>query len=283
MSTRRMQQSSFAEQKGKMAAARQIRGVASPPVSSPADTPLLARFHYWFDVISADTPELIEIAHRLRYQVYCVENPWEDPSRNPDGLERDEYDARAAHSLLVHRPSGSAVGTVRVILPDPNALSNSFPAQRICTDPRLTDPTVLPLASMGEISRFSISREFRRRPGDTVRGELGPMFPVDPKEERRMSPHMKLGLMQGLVRSSVEYGLTHWCAAMEPWLIRMLESMAIYFEPLGPPVDFHGMRQPCFGSIRSILERIREEKPEIWPVITDDGRLWQMVEKRSGA
>ena len=37
------------------------------------------------------------------------------------------------------------------------------------------------------------------------------------------------------------------------------------------------------GSIRSILQRIRQEKPEIWPVITEDGRLWEMVEKRSGA
>jgi hypothetical protein len=45
---------------------------------------------------------------------------------------------------------------------------------------------------------------------------------------------MRLGLVQGLVRISQELGLTHWCAVMEPSLLRLLRRTAIHFEPLAP-------------------------------------------------
>src|SRR5712675_2520849 len=71
-----------------------------------------------FDVIRADTSALLDRVYEIRYQVYCVENAFEDPAQNLDGREIDGDDDRAAHVLLIHRESGEAAGTARVIFPD---------------------------------------------------------------------------------------------------------------------------------------------------------------------
>src|SRR5689334_16507922 len=71
-----------------------------------------------FDVIRAATPELVREAYRLRYQVYCVENPFEDPEQHVGAYESDDEDDRSIHTLLLHRRTGEIAGTTRVILPD---------------------------------------------------------------------------------------------------------------------------------------------------------------------
>jgi N-acyl amino acid synthase of PEP-CTERM/exosortase system len=66
-------------------------------------------------------------------------------------------------------------------------------------------------------------------------------------------------------------GLTHWIAVMERSLLRLHESNAIRFEPLGPLVSYHGIRQPASGAIQAVLARIRREQLPIWQFLTDGG------------
>jgi N-acyl-L-homoserine lactone synthetase len=198
----------------------------------------------------ADTPELVREAHRLRYQVYCVERNYE---AGQAGLEIDEFDERARHVVLCQRRTGEVVGTARLVLPCPTALQDSLPVQRVC------DPTLLPripLATAAEVSRFAIC-----------------------KDRRGLSPAavslMRLGLVQGLVRLSDEAGLAHWFAVMERTLLRLLRSSAIHFQPVGPVVEHHGLRQPAYIHVGAMLSRMRREQPKIWDFITEGGRLWQ--------
>ena len=86
-------------------------------------------------------------------------------------------------------------------------------------------------------------------------------------------PLMRLGLIQGLVRMSRRHGVTHWCALMEPTLLRMLAAMAIRFRPIGPLVEFRGLRQPCYINVTDMLESVMHERPAFWEVITDGGSL----------
>ena len=86
-------------------------------------------------------------------------------------------------------------------------------------------------------------------------------------------PNFTLGLMNGIVRMSAENGISEWFAVMEPTLLRLLARFGIYFSPIGPVVDYHGMRQPCHADINNLLERVRKERPEVWEIITDNGRL----------
>lgn len=68
---------------------------------------------------------------------------------------------------------------------------------------------------------------------------------------------------------SARQGITHWCALMEPKLLRMLAAMAIHFKPLGPPVEYHGFRQPCYCHVGTVLNRVKRDRPMFWQILTD--------------
>lgn len=246
------------------------------PVADGA-VPLVDVYERWFQSVPANTSELRSHAFRLRYQVYCVENPFEDPADNPDGEETDRDDAHAAHSLLIHRPSGVVAGTVRLVLPLPDELDDSFALQRICREPILRDRKRFPVLRTAEISRFCVSKDFRRRRGDGLYPNLHDPEPRNAAEERRVIPHMTLGLIESLVRMSVRHRITYWCAVMEPTLLRLLSRLGIYFDPIGPLVDYHGRRQPCYIKLSTLLTRVARERPDVWEVLTDRGRHWEAL------
>lgn len=253
-----------------------VEGQTSPAADDPNNTDgekdslrLVEIYHRSFEIVLADTNELRREAYRLRYQVYCVENAFEDPAENPDGLETDEYDANAAHALLIHRPSGHVAGTVRLILPSSLAPERSFPLQNLCNDPILDNPDLLPIHQTAEVSRFCISKEMRRRQMDKFLPSDRPSVP--PGERRRVIPNMMLGLIEALVLMSAQNGIRYWCAGMEPQLLRLLSRIGIYFEPIGPMIDHHGLRQPCYKKLDLLLTRVHTEKPDVWEVLTNDG------------
>ncbi len=208
-----------------------------------------------FQVSIARTKEEVRDAYRLRYQVYCVEREFE---ATDTGLEIDEYDGHSRHILLTHQDSGDVIGTARIVLPMDGELRDSFPIQRIC------DPNVLhhlPFHAAGEISRFAISKE------------------------RRMSYEatslMRLALIRGLVMLSQDAGVTHWLAVMERSLLRLLRTTAIHFQPAGPLVEYHGIRQPAHSCLAALLLRVRQEQAATWAYLTDNGRFSPAAEPDS--
>jgi N-acyl amino acid synthase of PEP-CTERM/exosortase system len=216
----------------------------------------------------ATTPELLDEVHRIRYQVYCVENKYEDPARNQSGLERDEYDAHSVHGLLVHTASKAPVGTVRLVMHRHGTRRGSLPIHQVCQHPDLLDPDFLPLETTAEFSRFAISKAFRRR----AEGCAG-----NAEAERQTEPpitHITVGLITIALRLAFAHGVTHVCAVMEPALLRLLSRFAIKFKPLGAQVQFHGWRQPCYTTIAGVLSEIELEQHQMWETITDNGRLW---------
>ena len=234
--------------------------LASAPSKNIEDS-LLDRFNIYFRTALAVRGDVLADSLRIRYQVYCLENSFENPADHPDGLERDAFDAHSVHSLLIHRASGQAMGTARLVMPVQHDLERSFPIQSVCTHPRLNQ---LPLDRTAEVSRFCISKQFRRRQDKDEDCDA-------PQERRSMAPLMSLGLIQSLVRMSAEHGITHWCATMDPVLLRLLAGMSIRFEPLGPLVRYHGMRQPCFCEVGPMLERVKSEQRPLWEVLTGHG------------
>ncbi len=225
-------------------------------------------FEIHYDV--SEQPELLHEALRLRYQVYCVEHAFEDPTAFTDELERDVYDDRAMHTLLVHRASGLIAGTVRVIRTDPERPVGSLPIDGLCRAAELFDESVCPRATLAEISRFAISKDFRRRVEDapTPAGVGQNWTERKPTEQRRI-PHLSLGLLQAMVCNSMSAGVTHWVAEMEPALLRMLAKLGMHWRKLGPLIEFRGKRQPCYTLVDRMLDRMLAERPEIWSVFTD--------------
>jgi N-acyl amino acid synthase of PEP-CTERM/exosortase system len=251
-------------------------------LSASTTGPLNLADHYrqYFEVRPANTLEQQRQAHQLRYAVYCLENHFEPQNR--EELEVDEFDARSVHSLLVHRPTGDTAGTVRLVLPHQYTPRASLPIHRICTHPWLADPTRTPPAQSAEISRFAISKSFRRRREDArypgIRSAKSKGRPTE--AERSVIPYMALGLMNAIVAMSVDQNITHWCAVMEPALLRLLARLGIHFSPLGPLVEHHGQRQPVWAEADQLLAGIWKERPDVWAVITEAGNLWPLPNQK---
>ena len=140
----------------------------------------------------------------------------------------------------------------------------------------ISDPERFPIGQMAEVSRFCISKDFRKRQGDWLYPQSNE--PEDREDERRVVPNMTLGLIEGLVQMSLDHNIRYWCAVMERPLLRLLSRLGIHFENIGPLVDYHGRRQPCFIKLDAMLMRVREERPDVWEILTDGGKHWNRLE-----
>ena len=197
-----------------------------------------------FEVELADTPAAIREAQQLRHQVFCVERGIL-PGHAAHAFEEDEFDPRSRHVTLRCRNSGALVGTVRLVTQAHPWTPASLPMLRYCDPGLLRD---LPAHTTGEISRFSLSK--RRR-----------------SEGAAPDPLLRLGLMQGILRASRELGLTHWCALMEPTLLRLMSASGVRFLPLGPLVEAYGKRQPAVAAIDFALADGRRRRPDLYNLL----------------
>ena len=144
------------------------------------------------------------------------------------------------------------IGTVRLILPEPESHETIFPIQQICSHPL---PITLPMSGAAEISRFAISKKLRK------------LLDADCPKDLKCS--VVLGLMKAIVQMSLKYGITDWLAVMEASLLRLLRRFGIYFAPVGPLVEYHGARQPCHANVDRMLERVHQENFDLWEFATE--------------
>lgn len=210
-----------------------------------------------FAVVRADTPALLDEAFRLRHQVYCLENTgFEDPGEHQDGRERDIYDDRSIQALLLHRRSGAYAGTVRVILPNCDAASSRpLPIHELLAAQDKKLPSLLPPASdLAEISRFAVSKEFRRRRGEERYADAA--WPSDipsVSQERRTLPYITFGLIRAVLEICLERRVPWVAAVMEPALIRIFQRLGVNFERIGQPVEHHGTRWCCVARLADLV------------------------------
>ena len=94
-----------------------------------SESATMSDFDDEFEVVVADTPELIKESYRLRYQVYCLERSFLE---GEEGVETDEFDRHSHHVLLVSRASREVVGSARLILGSVWRPKCSFPMQALC-------------------------------------------------------------------------------------------------------------------------------------------------------
>lgn len=205
-------------------------------------------FHRYFRVVAANTDALRDEVYRLRYEVYCRELGYEDPSAFPDGREIDAHDAHALHCLLLHRPSGVYAGCVRLVRPDPLAPAAPLPFEKVCAGrlwPSGLETVTAERSRIGEISRLAVPARFRRRQGE--KGSPGGVLPEKGKAGRgRRTPPIALGLYLAAAAAGLREGLEGVFALMEPKLARRLHGYGIHFRQVGEAVEHRGERAPFY-------------------------------------
>lgn len=222
-------------------------------------------FSKHFELVRANTPALQEVAHRLRYRIYCEENPFESKDQHPNGLEQDRFDSHAHHVLLRYRGDGGAggdsfIGVVRVVLPSGRP-GDCFPVQSAINHPFFDN--VHALRQYCEISRLGVVEPFRNAHRTK--------FVVPGLSLSNLAP---IGLIRGAVEESLHHGVGNAVLIVKDNLRQSLERIgARHYETLGEPVEHKGLRQALAVNYTQNFLSIRQKCPRIWAVISRDGAL----------
>jgi N-acyl amino acid synthase of PEP-CTERM/exosortase system len=213
-------------------------------------------FHRYFSVVSAASDQLRNEVFRIRYDVYCAELGFEDPTRFPDQKEIDPFDDNSYHCLLLHRPTGVFAGCVRLVATDPNHPEAPLPFERLChnsLDEELLRKLVPDRSKIGEISRLAVRASYRRRAGESAT----PAGIVNERNEGRFrrtsTPWIALGLYFSAAAIGLIKGLEGVFALMEPRLARRLRTYGLNFVQVAQPVEHRGLRAPYFISKRDLF------------------------------
>ena len=244
---------------------------------------LLSAFNEYFEQVHANTDALRSQVFQLRYQIYVLEPGFEsapgcetrtDEMGRTTHWEVDEFDDRSDHYLLRHRRTGIYAATTRLVLPKRGQVDASYPIELHCKlDERVEDVALR--AHLGEISRFAVSKVFKRRLGEagSVAGVAPEIEAYFAEHERRVLPHISLGLFAAIIRMAHCHTVSHCYAVMEPALVRLLDRFGVVFRRIGPNVDYHGLRVPCITTAGESLPRIKLTAPQVWDLITNRGEL----------
>jgi len=224
-------------------------------------------FERHFELVLGNSNDLVSRCQRLRYTVFCQEYSILNSGNNTKRTESDNYDDRSVHGLLKYRRTNTDIATVRIILCDEQEPESLFPIEKFeLLRRKLRDQNWrVPRQFLGEISRFCVMRYFRRRRGESenLHGISESLCDYDWHTLNRWYPHITLGLFRMVLQLSKNNGVKYWFALMEPSLIRLLSKVGIEFIPVGPVVEYFGLRQPCVGYIEDIMEGVQQRRPEV--------------------
>jgi N-acyl-L-homoserine lactone synthetase len=236
-----------------------------------------------FIVNKVEDKDKLQEIYRLRYKVYCEEWGFEKPEHHPGEIETDIFDKNAVH-FIAENGEGNIVGTIRLIL----SSAEGFPLEKYCEVN--INKNELPRENLAEISRLAISKQYRRRTEDKYiygpdeeRRSIGSFNnPVRgfhkryadrsgtsrPFEDRRVKHEAVVGLYKAVYQESKRRNITHWYAVMTKGLYILLSRLGINFQPIGDPVDYHGIRTPYLGDIEKMEREVSVKNPEIFEDFT---------------
>lgn len=241
---------------------------------------LYEKFRQNFEIVDADTAELREHVFRLRYQILCVEKrlPDFDSVNCPNQMEKDNYDEHSAHILLRCRASNEFIGTVRLILNDASQPKKKLPIELFGhPDRTLCDIQSLPKNQTAEISRLLVTTQFDRRKEDRRKQETrndGNRRNEDERRagDRRASLDVVLMMAAGVMRMSAKYQIENWLSVMDPALNRLLSFYGLELTPIGPLINYHGLRRPYFVKVSEVVARMFANHRAAWEIVTGNGK-----------
>lgn len=232
-------------------------------------------FNRYFRVILADTPQMQEIAYKIRYDVYAKELNYE--TNCPIDKERDEFDAYAKHALIQSKTTGIFAGCVRLIIPPKEKPLCALPFEKYCQESvqaiHLHKLNRYGRLGIGEISRLAVLSTFRRRSGE-IQSPYGINVNLAlsqySQDEMRIFPLIAVALYLCSMAIALENHLGHVVVMMEPRLARLLNRYGICFEQIGDLMEYHGQRALFCLDKRDLLNKLKPELIEFYKRVKDD-------------
>jgi N-acyl amino acid synthase of PEP-CTERM/exosortase system len=241
-------------------------------------------FDHYFEAFLADTPEGKEINYHIRYQVYCLETGYEEPTRYPGEKEIDSFDEHSVHFMArtkptVEKPNPEWIAALRLVVRPFDSLPMnahasvdfSFLSGEIARDIKTGDTSLC-----AEVSRMCVVSNFRRRrqerstpyqmPYDPQR-DTPPANTSDPTE-RRKAPWLMLGLLNAARDYSEKHNIRYWFFLTNEALARIIEGVGFSLTSVGPPCEHRGKRIPYFRDLSVGYENIATRLPIVYQMFT---------------
>ena len=211
-------------------------------------------FSKYFRALPALDEDLRRSVYRIRHSVYCEELGYEPKRAN--GMESDEFDARAAHCLLQAVATNQYIGCVRLVMTaesDPSAL---LPVERLCRssiDRAVCDPRAFDRTKIAEVSRLAVIHEYRRRKGEQ-RIPVGVGDSVFGTPDRPRFPYIAAGLYLGMIAQARHLGIETLFMLTERRLARQLGRLGVNLRTIGTPIEHRGLRYPSMMSVAEMID-----------------------------
>nr|WP_164504253.1 PEP-CTERM/exosortase system-associated acyltransferase [Nitrosomonas sp. HPC101] len=234
-------------------------------------------FRQYFKIVPALTEELKREAYRIRHSVYCEDLQFE--FSRPDRFETDEHDAHSLHLLIRNVSNDTFIGCTRIIRPPLNNNDRRLPFEKTCAqtlDRSIIDPSRLPADKIGEVSRLAVIASFRRRKGEKN-------HPINISEEdfgtglMTRFPYIPLGLYIGTVELARIHNIKVLFMLTEERLVSHFSRLGAQLEPIGAPVEHHGLRFPSMVEISSTISNMRPVFRPLYQTIAEDIQSWLEV------
>ena len=214
---------------------------------------------------------LKEEAFKIRHNVYCEELAFEDIKEG--GQEKDEFDDQSVFSLIKHKPSDAYTSCVRMVKIQQEG--QILPIEKFCLDSITNEelhPSRFKRSELGEISRLAVKADFRRRKTDKFKGSATGAIEENTysEVELRCFPFIAIGLYMAAATMAIDLGVKHVYVMMEPRLARSMKFVGIKFQPLGEPIEYHGLRAPYYINPEIFLSNLSPGFKHLYQAIDQD-------------
>ncbi len=225
---------------------------------------LKSHFNEFFYITRINTPELLDQAFKLRYEVYIKDCGYE--FHNPygaDEIEKDSYDEHSYHCLLFHKPTNNPIGYIRLIPYKKNG-GYLLPVEKFGINFKKSIISKLRSSTMGEISRMAIHPSFRRRLSDRLykfecsENSNGSRFRVN---------YLPASLVLACGALMKNHHMEHSVALMEYKLAVLIKKYGVVFEKIGDSIQLNGTRTPFLMSSQEIYENLSDDFKELFTSI----------------
>jgi N-acyl amino acid synthase of PEP-CTERM/exosortase system len=235
---------------------------------------LAHHFSNYFSLSFARNTNLKQEVFKIRYKVYCEELGYEPTDRFPDRMETDIYDDRSLHFLLLHKPTQTYIGCVRMVLSDLQLDNAGFPFENICQSVSI-DFQKTTRANFCEISRLAVIEQFRKRVSDIKiadgTNKIDQNNLESPEDDRRQfqnTPLIPISLYLACTSIVERYNIDSF-TLMEPRLARHLRRYGFPSHQICDFVEFHGKRGAFLIYTEEILKSFPPEVRELFMLIKE--------------